>query len=177
MIGSSEESKSSRIGRRLGISNSETVSFSSFGELRRGRESAVIRRMRARASLSTWRYNLDMATIRIKLNNVEATRRYIEEMNSYTWESDRPRSAADYGYPRERSHIWKTIRTEAKSRDVDPKTARLEAQAGEDGVFRIKGETIQEEELERLREKIGKRMQRDIDQMIRGAWETPDEDE
>lgn len=94
------------------------------------------------------------------------TRRYLEEMNSYTWKTIPGDDPED---PAARS-VWGID----FSKDLP---TILEAQAGEDGVFRVEGERDLEKEVERIRRDIGERMQGDINRMIRGAWGIPNEDE
>lgn len=71
------------------------------------------------------------------------------------------------------SYTWKTTRVEANPRKIDPKTAVLQAEPGPDGVFHVEGEELQEEELERLSlisKRWARKMQEDIDTLIRGVW-------
>lgn len=73
------------------------------------------------------------------------------------------------------SATWKTTRVEAKPKVLDPKTALLEAKPGPDGVFRVEGETVQRDELERLRKEIGEMMRKDqenINRLIMGMFDS-----
>lgn len=116
----------------------------------------------------------------IKINGIEEVKKLIEEGRVFIPHSPFMDSVKGHSWYRDGVHIpdesleaheWKTIRVEARPEHIDPKSAVLEARVGEDGIFRVESETIQEEELARLRSIVGKRIQKDIDELMRGMWE------
>jgi hypothetical protein len=52
----------------------------------------------------------------------------------------------------------------------DSTSTILEARAGPDGIFRVEGETAQEDELEKIREKIRKDRE-ELERYIIGRWD------
>lgn len=69
------------------------------------------------------------------------------------------------GQAKERS-IWDR---EVYQSIFDPSSTILEAQVGEDGVYRVEGETDLESEADRIRDSIKKDME-DMERFIFGKW-------
>lgn len=90
---------------------------------------------------------------------------------------DIPEGSPVYMGDDKKAYTWKTTRVEAKARTIDPKTALLEAEAGEDGIFRIEGEGLQEEYIEQIARQIAeahKGIQEEINRLILGMFNQDD---
>lgn len=122
-------------------------------------------RVRIPDSIDALRYALDGSKVPYTMG----------ETVSFRAGEDIPEGSPVYMGDDKKAYTWKTTRVEAKPRNINPKTALLEAEAGEDGVFRVEGEEIQEEELERLRKKIAESfrpLQEDVNRLILGLFDS-----